>query len=37
MGLELNGTHYLLAYGDDVILLGNNIDTINKNINFNSC
>jgi hypothetical protein len=27
----LNGTHPLLAYADGVNLLGNNIDTINKN------
>jgi hypothetical protein len=27
----LNGTHYLLAHADDVNLLGDNIDTINKN------
>jgi hypothetical protein len=30
-GLKLNGTHQLLAYADDVSLLGDNIDTINKN------
>jgi hypothetical protein len=30
VGLKLNGTHRLLAYADDVILLGDNIDTINK-------
>jgi hypothetical protein len=30
-GLKLNGTHHLLAYADDVNLLGDNIDTINKN------
>jgi hypothetical protein len=30
-GLKLNGTHQLLAYVDDVNLLGDNIDTINKN------
>jgi hypothetical protein len=30
VGLKLNWTHHLLAY-DDVNLLGDNIDTINKN------
>jgi hypothetical protein len=30
-GLKLNATHQLLAYADDVNLLGDNIDTINKN------
>jgi hypothetical protein len=29
--MKLNGTHQLLAYADDVNLLGDNIDTINKN------
>jgi hypothetical protein len=29
---KLNGTHQLLAYADDVNLLGDNIDTINKNM-----
>jgi hypothetical protein len=27
----MNGTHQLLAYGDDVNLLGDNLDTIKKN------
>jgi hypothetical protein len=31
VGLKLNGTHQLLAYADDVNLLGDNIDIINKN------
>jgi hypothetical protein len=31
VGLKLNGTHQLLAYDDDVNLLGDNIDAINKN------
>jgi hypothetical protein len=31
VGLKLNGTHQLLAYADDVNLLKDNIDTINKN------
>jgi hypothetical protein len=32
VGLKLNGAHQLLAYADDVNLLRDNIDTINKNI-----
>jgi hypothetical protein len=31
VGLELNGTHQRLAYADGVNLLGDNLDTINKN------
>jgi hypothetical protein len=30
VGLKLNGTHQLLAYADDVNLLGDAIDTINR-------
>jgi hypothetical protein len=31
MRMEMNGTHQLLAYADDVNLLRDNIDTIKKN------
>jgi hypothetical protein len=30
VGLELNGTHQLLVYADDVILLGDSVDTIDR-------
>jgi hypothetical protein len=32
VGLKLNGAHQLLAYTDNVNLLGDNIVTIKKNI-----
>jgi hypothetical protein len=31
VGLKMNGIHQLLAYADDVNLLGDNIDTAEKN------
>jgi hypothetical protein len=36
-GWELNGTHQLLVYADDVNLLGGSVDTMKKTQNFISC
>jgi hypothetical protein len=33
--MKFDGTHQLLAYADDVILLGDNTETINRHRNFN--
>jgi hypothetical protein len=32
VGLKINGTHQILVYADDVILLRDNISTKNRNI-----
>jgi hypothetical protein len=37
VGLKLNGTLYLLAYADDVILLWDNRYNKEKHRNFNWC
>jgi hypothetical protein len=29
-GLKLNGTHQLLAYADDINVVGENVDTVQK-------
>jgi hypothetical protein len=31
VGLKVNGTNQLLAYADDVNILGDNMDTVKKN------
>jgi len=31
-GLKLNGTHHLLAYADDVNILGGSIQTLKENV-----
>jgi hypothetical protein len=37
VALKLNGTHQLLAYVDDLNLLGDDSIRLNKNTNFNQC
>jgi len=37
-GLKLNGAHQLLAYADDVNILGGSVDTVKKKCrSFSSC
>ena len=35
--MKLNGTHQLLAYADDVNILGGGVNTAKKNANFSIC
>ena len=39
LGLEMNGTHQVLAYADDVNLIGGDIRTIKRNVDvlLNAC
>ena len=39
LGLDMNGTHQVLAYADDVNLIGNDIRTIERNADvlLNAC
>jgi hypothetical protein len=36
-GLKLNGTHLLLAYADDINIMGENLDTVKKNMETIRC
>ena len=36
-GLKLNGTHQLLAYADDVNILGGSVHTVKENAEASSC